>query len=73
MKKRYWLRGLVIGIVVYVLVVVYYFVINLPGELEQPWPFFATKIALLFLSPAIPLGLLIGWLYGKIKIKNKIN
>ena len=65
--KKYWLRGLIIGIIVYILIVAYYFVINLSGELQVPWPFFATKIMLVFISPAILLGLLIGWLWGKVK------
>ena len=62
MQKRYWLRGLVTGIVVDMLVVLIVFVTD-RGEMAGI--FTATVVA--YFSPVIILGAIIGWIYGKIK------
>lgn len=67
MGKRYWLRGLVIGIVVYCLVVLFMY-----GPIYEMLPDSRYQIIdqilmtdLIAFSPIVVSGLLIGWLFRK--------
>jgi hypothetical protein len=63
-QKKYWLRGGVIGIIIYILAVLIVFTTTMDkGEYAGFAPFFWS----IYFSPIILLGLLFGWLYGKIK------
>ena len=70
MNKKYWLKGLITGIIIYALCVLgaYFFIVYSAPKGN----YFGEALALIvgfviyYLSPAIPLGLLIGWMYGKV-------
>ncbi len=51
------------GIVVWVLAILYAHLRNL--QYDPMWPYFAEKIYAMFTLPAVPLGLFMGWLWGK--------
>ncbi len=64
MKKRYWLRGLITGVVIYVFALIVVYILALGDE----WgPGFAVMIAGIYFSPIIVLGLLVGWAWGNMK------
>ncbi|KKQ19038.1 MAG: hypothetical protein US45_C0061G0006 [Candidatus Nomurabacteria bacterium GW2011_GWA1_37_20] len=65
MQKKYWLRGLITGIIIYALVVLVVFVTD-KGEMAG----IVTAAIVAYFSPVILVCLLIGWLYGKIKNRN---
>lgn len=73
-QKRYWLRGLLVGIAVYVFLVLYScLIINVgatPADTLVGVVLFYTTIVLI---PIMPFGLLIGWIYGKIKNRKSKN
>jgi len=65
-NKRYWLRGLTAGFIIYVLGILVVYVTSMGDE----WgPAFEALLVTTYFSPVILLGLLIGWIYGKIKNK----
>ncbi len=64
--KRYWLRGLVWGILIYILGIAIVYVTD-KGEMAG----FATMIVVIYFSPIIILFWSIGYLRGKIKNRNK--
>lgn len=67
-KKRYWLRGLIMSTLIYLLLVLFVYSTDGP-EL----PGIATVIVATITSPIIPIGLFLGWLYGKIKNRKQIT
>ena len=70
MNKRYWLRGLLIGFVVYFLSIIVMLIIS-AFVYEDGWGLYLLPSAIGRLWPQIFLGLFLGWLYGKIKNRNK--
>lgn len=69
-KKEYWLYGLIVGIIAFGLMFLFYYV---KGINREPWGDLSNLIVAIELSPVILVGLFLGWLYGKIKNRNKIN
>ena len=64
MNKKYWLRGLLTGVAIYVISVVFTYILALGDE----WgPSFAAMIIGIYASPVIIFGLLIGWIWGRVK------
>lgn len=59
MNKKYWLRGLVTGIISYAL-----FLLVFVGYAKEAAVYVLPTVAL-YISPTIPLGLFVGWMYGK--------
>ncbi len=59
-NKKYWLRGLVAGIFAYML-----FLIVFVGYAKEAAAYVLPNVAL-YISPTIPIGLFLGWMYGKI-------
>ncbi len=68
-KKEYWLYGLIVGIIIFGLGFLFYYI---KGINREPWGDLSNLVIAVKLSPVIILGLLIGWLYGKIKNRNKM-
>ena len=67
MGKRYWLRGGMYGLAISV--VLFLITVSVSDQGLQFLILLALPIVAVFL---IVLGLVIGWLYGKIKNRNKI-
>jgi hypothetical protein len=68
-QKRYWLRGLLAGIALFIFFVVCSIVIE---HLNDGGTFgeqvgVVELLVIPFLSPLIPLGLIIGWIYGRLQ------
>lgn len=63
-KKHYWLRGLTIGVIVYLLAVLYVYVISLSLEWGGA---FTAMIAGMYFSPIIIVGWLVGLVWGFVK------
>jgi len=59
MNKKYWLRGLVGGIITGVLFLVVFIVYAKEAAL------YALPVVLPYISLTIPIGLFLGWMYGK--------
>jgi hypothetical protein len=68
MNKKYWLRGLLTGLVIYVLAVLIAYVTDNGPEFRG----LATLIIAVYSLPVIPIGLLVGWIYGKSKKKSNL-
>ena len=66
-QKRYWLRGLYFGITIYAIALAIVGVDSSGNDSGNTWLVFAG----MYFLPIIFVGLLIGWLYGKIKNRNK--
>jgi len=67
MQKRYWLRGFLSSLIAYAVAIILVYVTSIYDE----WgPAFPAMTAGVFLSPVIVIGLLAGWLYGKIKTRS---
>ena len=66
-QKRYWLRGLYFGITIYAIELAIVGVDSSGNDSGNTWLVFAG----MYFLPIIFVGLLIGWLYGKIKNRNK--
>ncbi len=66
MNKKYWFRGLIIGIIIYGVVVLVAYQFDGP-EFKG----LGTGIVAVVSSPIILISWIIGWLYGR--NKNKIN
>ena len=66
-QKRYWLRGLLTGIVIYVLCIL---IISI-GWYSPSWGFIFAAIFAVYFWPVIIVGLLIGWIWGRVKSKDK--
>lgn len=58
-NRKYWLRGLIAGATVYVL-----FLIVFVGYAKEAAAYMLPTVAL-YVSPTIPIGLFLGWMYGK--------
>ncbi len=68
-RKRYWLRGLVTGIIVYVLGVL----IVAIGWHSPDWGYLLGLIFAVYFWPVIIIGLLVGLIIGRIKKRESIN
>src|ERR1035437_6412649 len=70
MNKRYWFRGLVAGIIFYVFFLVFTYLLLIMLSHGQAMNALANGISVIaiYISPIIPLSLLIGWIYGKMPI-----
>ena len=67
-NKKYWLRGLVAGVIFYILfLLITYILLFILGH-GQATTALANGLSVIagYISPILPLGLLIGWIYGKI-------
>jgi hypothetical protein len=64
MQKRYWLRGLITGIVTHGLFVLAVYVLG-----SGDWKSYITLLLAVYCSPIILFGLFLGWLYGKTKTR----
>ncbi len=67
-QKRYWLRGLITALVGYVLsfLILYVCLTALAGK-DGSYAFgLALPFLVVYFSPVIPLGLLLGCVYGRI-------
>ena len=61
--KRYWLRGLVTGVVIYLVGIVFMTLMNVGNA----WGGLGTLLAVVYFWPVIIIGLLIGWILGRFK------
>lgn len=68
--KRYWLRGLVTGIILYILflALIYAIWFVFTGGLALGALANGISVIAIYISPIIPLSLFLGWVYGKAPI-----
>lgn len=74
MKKNYTSKGLITGCIVYAIFILVSIIVTNVYHSSHPEATLAgigIAIVALFSLPLIPLGLLIGWMYGKIKNQNQ--
>ena len=70
-KKRYWLRGLITGLIIYLLAVLIVYLTNIESAFGPVWQ---TEMMAVYVLPIIPfISLFVGWLYGKIKNRNRLS
>jgi hypothetical protein len=70
-QKRYWLRGLVTGIIVYTFGVLVVFETSKPSG--TPLDILIIVGPMVLFAPIILFGLLIGWMWGRIKKDKKFR
>jgi len=73
-QKRYWLRGGVMGLIISVIALIIIEVATKCVGICPRFSAFLPEIIFIygvFIIGGILLGILIGWLYGKIKNRNK--
>ncbi|GEM_PF-2509826 len=73
-QKRYWLRGLLIGIFVFVILCLMALVFEsiFDGGTFGDKVYVVQLLVVPFLLPLIPIGLLVGWIYGKINKSSSV-
>lgn len=69
--KRYWLRGLVVGVILYMLLIIGF--TFWPGVTSDIGTKGTAQVTAVILIPLPILGLIIGWIYGKIQSRKQIG
>lgn len=72
MKKKYWLRGGIVGAGFYAFCIFIMYALEAQNQYQpNPASGIGVAVVVMLFWPSIPLGLILGWLYGKTKNKVK--